>query len=102
MNTSEIKQLSENAVTKLMEALERGESETFKNYLQTMGRFHKYSWQNSMLILSQCPTASHVAGYQTWRKLGRQVVNGAKGIAILAPLGGSVRPEEQQSGGEQR
>jgi len=102
MNTSEIKQLSEDAVTKLMEALERGESETFKNYLQTMARFHKYSWQNSMLIISQCPTASHVAGYQTWRKLGRQVVKGAKGIAILAPLVGKAKPEEQQDGEEKR
>ena len=44
MNTTEIKQLSEDAVTKLMEALEHGESETFKNYLKTMARFHKYSW----------------------------------------------------------
>lgn len=25
------------------------------------------------------------AGFQTWRKLGRHVVKGAKGIAILAP-----------------
>lgn len=102
MNTSEIKQLSEDAVTKLMEALERGESQTFKNYLQTMARFHKYSWQNSMLIISQCPTASHVAGYQTWRKLGRQVVKGAKGIAILAPLVGKAKPEEQHDGEEKR
>jgi hypothetical protein len=102
MNTTEIKQLSEDAVTKLMEALEHGESETFKNYLRTMARFHKYSWQNSMLILSQCPTAPRVAGYQTWRKLGRQVMKGANGIAILAPMNSNVRPEEQQDGEEKR
>jgi hypothetical protein len=102
MNTTEIKQLSEDALTKLMEALERGESETFKNYLKVMARFHSYSFQNGMLIMSQCPTASHVAGYQTWRKLGRQVMKGAKGIAILAPMVGKVKPEEQQDGEERR
>ena len=34
---------------------------------------------------SQCPGASKVAGFQTWKKLGRNVKKGAKGIAILAP-----------------
>ncbi len=30
-------------------------SETFKAYLDIQSRFHKYSWHNSMLILSQRP-----------------------------------------------
>ena len=34
---------------------------------------------------SQCPSASRVAGFHTWKKLGRNVKKGAKGIAILAP-----------------
>jgi antirestriction protein ArdC len=39
-----------------------------------------------MAILWQRPTASRVAGFHTWKDLGRHVVKGAKGIAILAPV----------------
>ena len=53
-----------------------------------MGRFHKYSWHNVALIASQCPTATRVAGFQTWRTMGRFVRKGEKGIAILAPIVG--------------
>ena len=34
---------------------------------------------------SQRPSATRVAGFRAWLKLGRHVVKGAKGIAILAP-----------------
>lgn len=61
-------------------------SETFYNYLKVMGRFHKYSIGNVLLIFSQMPGATLVAGYHTWQKLGRQVRKGEKGIAILAPM----------------
>ena len=35
----------------------------------------------------------HIAGYQTWRSLGRYVKKGEKGIMILAPIL-RRRPEE--------
>jgi hypothetical protein len=38
------------------------------------------------LIVSQHPTATRVAGFHTWRTLGRFVRKGEKGIAILAPI----------------
>ena len=60
-------------------------SEMFRQYLDVQARFHSYSWHNSLLILSQCPSARRVAGFQTWRKLGRHVRKGEKGIAIFAP-----------------
>jgi antirestriction protein ArdC len=60
-------------------------SETFLNWLNAMAEFHSYSWNNQFLISIQCPGASKVAGFQTWKKLGRNVKKGAKGIAILAP-----------------
>jgi antirestriction protein ArdC len=53
--------------------------------LETAARFHRYSANNVMLILCQRPYASRVAGYQTWRSLGRQVRKGEHGIQILAP-----------------
>ena len=60
-------------------------SELFLNWLNTMAKFHSYSWNNQILIALQCPSASRVAGFNTWKKLGRHVKKGAKGIAILAP-----------------
>ncbi|MEK6676768.1 MAG: ArdC-like ssDNA-binding domain-containing protein [Planctomycetota bacterium] len=60
-------------------------SETFKEYLDVQARFHKYSWCNSLLILSQRPDATRVAGFQTWKKLGRHVCKGEHGIMIFAP-----------------
>src|SRR5258708_12753892 len=39
-----------------------------------------------MLIASQRPDATRVAGFHTWKQLGRNVKKGAKGIMILAPV----------------
>ncbi len=39
-----------------------------------------------MLIWLQRPEDSQVAGFQTWKNLGRYVTKGEKGIAILAPV----------------
>jgi len=51
-----------------------------------MARFRHYSWHNVMLIASQKPNATHVAGFHSWHKLGRFVKKGEKGIMILAPI----------------
>lgn len=63
---------------------ERASAE-FRAYLDVQSRFHNYSWHNCLLIYGQRPDATQVAGYQTWRKLGRQVRRGERGITILAP-----------------
>ncbi|OWY71571.1 hypothetical protein B7486_07740 [cyanobacterium TDX16] len=60
-------------------------SETFKQFLAMQARFHRYSWHNSILIATQRPDATQVAGYRTWQSMGRQVRKGEKGIAIIAP-----------------
>ena len=60
-------------------------SETFKAYLDVQARFHRYSWCNTLLIYSQRPDATQVAGYRTWKKLKRQVRKGEHGIRIFAP-----------------
>jgi hypothetical protein len=54
-------------------------------------RFHRYSFGNQLLIAQQAPDATRVAGYKTWQGLNRQVVKGAKGIRIFAPIGGPCR-----------
>ncbi len=55
-------------------------------YLDFCSKFYAYSANNVWLILLQRPSASHVAGYHSWLKLGRYVKRGEKGIGILAPM----------------
>ncbi len=62
------------------------ESDRFREYLAFCGRFHKYSFGNQMLIWTQRPDAQLVAGFHTWRTIGRSVRKGEKGIVILAPM----------------
>lgn len=61
------------------------DSQTFKRYLAAQARFHRYSARNVFLILFQRPEATRVAGYTTWKKLGRQVRRNEAGITIFAP-----------------
>lgn len=86
MKNNKAKQLIENALTTLTESIENGQSDELKKYFQTMSRFHKYSLRNVMLIAFQKSNATHVAGFQTWKKLNRFVKKGEKGITIIAPL----------------
>jgi hypothetical protein len=92
MKVEQAKQIVSAAIEQLSQALERGHSETLRNYLSAIGRFHRYSLRNVMLIASQNPTATHVAGFHTWHKLARFVKKGEKGILILAPI---VRAKSQ-------
>ncbi|MBN1489920.1 MAG: DUF1738 domain-containing protein [Phycisphaerae bacterium] len=91
MNGEHVRKQVDESVEQLMRHLDRGRSEQMKAYLSAMGRFHRYSWGNVLLIAMQRPDATRVAGYQTWRKLGRQVKRGERGLAILAPILQRVR-----------
>jgi hypothetical protein len=86
MANDRIGKLAEEAINRLAAELEAGKSEALQNYLNTMGRFHNYSWGNVLLIGAQRPTATRVAGYHTWKDLGRFVKTGEKGIMIFAPM----------------
>lgn len=76
----------------LMKELENGietlfESNQYQEYLTMMAKFHRYSFNNSMLIFTQCPNATYVAGYKTWKKeFNRYVRKGEKAIRIMAPM----------------
>jgi hypothetical protein len=93
MKIEQAKQIATKAIEELSQALEAGHSEKLREYLGAMARFHRYSWHNVMLIASQRPDATHVAGFHTWQQLGRFVKKGAKGIMILAPI---VRKENRE------
>jgi len=79
----------------LIEQLEAGHSEALSNYLTAMSRFHHYSFGNVLEIARQMPTATRVAGFWTWKNLGRSVKAGQKGIRILAPILGVRRKKEE-------
>lgn len=82
---------SENETNELLKKLDQGltelfESENYKNYLDTMSKFHNYSFNNTLLIALQNPGATHVASYTDWKnKFHRQVMKGEKAIRIIAP-----------------
>ncbi len=63
-------------------------------WLDTKARFHSYSFANTMLIAFQRPTATRVAGYKAWQKLGRHVRKGERGIAIFAPTWTKARDDD--------
>lgn len=72
-------------------------SDKYKQYLQTMSRFHRYSVNNQMLIYMQKPDATLVAGFNKWRdQFGRNVLKGEKGIKIIAPTPFKKKVEEMK------
>ncbi|HLG99944.1 MAG TPA: ArdC family protein [Bryobacteraceae bacterium] len=95
MKVEQAKQIASNAIEQLRRALEAGHSERLKGYLAAMARFRRYSWGNVILIASQKPNATHVAGFHAWHKLGRFVKKGGKGILILAPI---IRKKAKNNG----
>jgi hypothetical protein len=81
----------------LIEQLDSGHSNALTNYLTAMSRFHNYSLGNVLEIARQMPTATRVAGFWTWKNVGRSVNAGAKGIRILAPIVGVRRKKDKEA-----
>ena len=90
--------MNQDAIAQGIEALSAqlasGNSAALTAYLGTMGRFHNYSFGNVMAIAMQRPDAVRVAGFHTWKALGRTVKKGEKAIRILAPMVGKGKDEE--------
>ena len=73
------------------------QSDKFADYLRTMSRFHSYSYNNTILIHMQMPSATHVAGFNKWKnQFGRHVKKGEKGLTIIAPTPFKKRIEEMK------
>jgi hypothetical protein len=73
------------------------DGDEFKRYLAFAARFHRYSANNSLLVLLRRPNATRIAGYKKWQELGRQVRRGEEGLKILALI---FRTEEDEESGE--
>lgn len=55
----------------------------FKEFIKTMATEYHYSLFNQILIFSQFPDNSIVAGQQAWELLGAKVNDDAKGITVI-------------------
>ena len=86
MKKDDAKKLCDDALTELASQLAAGRSDELRRYLDAMSRFHRYSFGNCLLIARQYPDATLVAGFHAWKRQGRSVKKGEKGICILAPL----------------
>lgn len=72
-------------------------SEKYRDLLRVMSLFHNYSVNNCLLIALQCPHASYVAGYTSWRNnFHRQVKKGEKAIRIISPIKYKKKNEEDE------
>ncbi|MCU0201031.1 hypothetical protein [Levilactobacillus brevis] len=73
------------------------DSDRFKQYLNTLAKFHHYSARNIDLIYVQNPQTTQVAGFKQWQTaFNRTVSRGAKAIRIAAPIIKKLTPAEQK------
>ncbi len=86
MTKDNARSIAGQALSDLDKKLEQGKKQSLMTFLDTLAKFHRYSFGNVLLIGMQNPAATRVAGFNTWKKLGRYVRQGEKGITILAPL----------------
>lgn len=82
------------SLEQLAQQLEAGNSAQLTAYLAAISRFRNYSINNLFLIMAQKPDATRVAGFHTWRSVGRTVKRGEKGIFIFAPMRIKPKPSE--------
>lgn len=73
------------------------DSGKYKDFLKSMKRFHHYSFGNRLLIYSQAPDATRVAGYNTWKELGRGVKSNPNKIFIMCPIFHKVKKQKDNS-----
>lgn len=73
--------------TRLRDAVDRLETgEQWQAWLAFARGFHRYSFNNVMLIFAQRPDATLVASYRTWAAKDRQVRKGEKALRVLGPI----------------
>ena len=82
----EVNEIVKTGFENLVGEMKQGHTENYLEYLAFISRFHKHSHFNQMLIFSQKPDATLVAGYKTWQEMGHQVRAGEKGVKIMAPI----------------
>lgn len=69
-------------------------SEGWTAWLSSRRHVHTYSLANQLLVAMQCPTATRVAGFRAWLKLGYCVRRGETALRIWVPVPPSKRSLE--------
>jgi N-terminal domain of anti-restriction factor ArdC len=83
--------------------------EDWRRFLDFQSRLHSYSANNVLLIAVQhaqafedgrvtSPFPTYVAGFNTWKALGRTVEKGQKGYAVIAPMRSTRRVATSEAG----
>ena len=90
------------AYQKLVEGIEGIiDSGKYTEFLKSMKKFHHYSFNNRLLIFAQKSDATKVAGYCTWKELGRGVKSNPQKIFILRPMPYKVKKETKEEQSEE-
>lgn len=69
-------------------------TEGWAAFLRLATGFHRYSLSNLLLIQSQRPNATQVAGFRQWQARGRQVRKGERAIKIFGYSTKRIEPDE--------
>ena len=90
-----------NEMKEITDKLEKGvadifSSEKYQIFLNTMAKFPQYSYNNNLLIMLQKPDATLCQSYTGWKKMGRFVKRGERGIRILAPTPFKIDREQNK------
>ena len=83
----------------ITDKLEKGvkdvfQSDKYKQFLNVMAKFPRYSVNNTMLIMMQRPDAQLCQSFTGWKQMSRYVKKGEKGISILAPAPYKIEREQ--------
>ena len=83
----------------ITDKLEKGvkdvfQSDKYKQFLNVMAKFPRYSVNNTMLIMMQRPDAQLCQSFTGWKQMGRYVKKGERGISILAPAPYKIEREQ--------
>ncbi len=101
LNFIESREKQASQLKAVTDQLEKGVSDVFqsdkyKDFLNVMAKFPRYSVNNSILIMMQKPDAQLCQSFTGWKEMGRFVKKGEKGLNILAPAPYKVEREVQK------
>lgn len=95
MKNNKVGELIESAQSQLLEKIKDGATiDKVRKFLDISANFHKYSFRNQILIWSQNDKATRVAGFHSWKKLGRSIMSGSHSIKIIAPCPYTVKDKD--------
>ena len=86
--TDELQQITDKLEKGVVEVFQ---SDRYKQFLDTMAKFPRYSVNNSLLIMMQKPDAQLCQSFTGWKQMGRYVKKGEKGRPVFDGDGEPVK-----------